>query len=137
MRYPVVIHKDPNSDYGVTVPDLPGCFSAGETMDEALDQVVEAIELHIESILLDGEPIPVPHTVEHHKENPDYADGIWALVSLDITKISGKAQRVNVAIPERILTMVDAYALRNGKARSGFIAEAAVEYIASQSGKGE
>ena len=38
MRYPVVVHKDPNSDYGVTVPDLPGCFSAGETMDEALQE---------------------------------------------------------------------------------------------------
>ena len=37
MRYPVVIHKDPESDYGVTVPDLPGCFSAGETLDEALE----------------------------------------------------------------------------------------------------
>ena len=91
MRYPVVIHKDPDSDYGVTVPDLPGCFSAGQTMDEALDQVVEAIELHIESMLLDSEPIPAPHTVELYKDNPDLADGIWALVSADITKISGKA----------------------------------------------
>ena len=136
MRYPVVIHKDPDSDYGVTVPDLPGCFSAGETMDEALDQVVEAIELHVESMLLDGEPIPAPLVVEHHKDNPDYADGIWALVSVDITKISGKAHRVNLTIPERILTLVDAYALRNGKTRSGLIAEAAVEYIATQSGRG-
>jgi predicted RNase H-like HicB family nuclease len=135
MRYPVVIHKDPDSDYGVTVPDLPGCFSAGETMDEALDQVVEAIELHIESLLLDGEPIPVPHTIEHHMDDPDLADGVWAIASIDITKISGKAQRVNVTIPERILSMVDAYAIRNGKTRSGLIAEAAVEYIATQSGK--
>jgi predicted RNase H-like HicB family nuclease len=47
MRYPVVTHKDPDSDYGVTVPDLPGCFSAGETLDEALNEVVEAIECHI------------------------------------------------------------------------------------------
>ena len=136
MRYPVVIHKDPDSDYGVTVPDLPGCFSAGETMDDALDQVVEAIELHIESMLLDSEPIPAPHTVELHKDNPDFANGIWALVAVDITKISGKSQRVNVTIPERILTLVDAYAQRNGKTRSGFIAEAAVEYMVSQGDRG-
>ena len=44
MRYPVIVHKDPESDYGVTVPDLPGCFSAGETLDAALQEVVEAIE---------------------------------------------------------------------------------------------
>lgn len=91
MRYPVVIHKDPDSDYGVTVPDLPGCCSAGETMDDALDQVVEAIELHIESMLLDSEPIPAPHTVELHRGNPDFANSIWALVSVDITKLSGQA----------------------------------------------
>jgi len=44
MRYPVVIHKDPESDYGVTGPDLAGCFTAGSTMDEALSEAVEAIE---------------------------------------------------------------------------------------------
>lgn len=36
MRYPIIIHKDPESDFGITVPDLPGCFSAGSTMEEAL-----------------------------------------------------------------------------------------------------
>ena len=46
MRYPVVIHKDPDSDYGITVPDVPGCFSAGETIDEALNGAAEAIECH-------------------------------------------------------------------------------------------
>lgn len=51
MRYPVIIHKDPQSDYGVSVTDLPGCFSAGETLDEALTQVVEAIECHLEGLL--------------------------------------------------------------------------------------
>ena len=43
MRYPVVIHKDPDSDYGVTVPDLPGCFTAGDTVDDAIAQAAEAI----------------------------------------------------------------------------------------------
>jgi len=50
MRYPVVIHKDQDSDYGVTVPDLPGCFSAGSTVDEAIDNAVEAIECHVEGL---------------------------------------------------------------------------------------
>ena len=134
MRYPVVVHKDPNSDYGVTVPDLPGCFSAGETLDEALQEVVEAIEAHLEGMLIDGEPIPTPQSVEHHQSNPDYADGVWALVSIDLAKLSGKTKRVNVTLPERVLSLVDRYAAENGETRSGLIAQAALEYIASREG---
>ena len=99
MRYPVVLHKDPNSDYGVTVPDLPGCFSAGETIDEALTEVVEAIECHIEGLLIDGEPVPSPTSIETHRDDPDYADGVWALVTVDISKLSGKTTQVDVTVP--------------------------------------
>lgn len=134
MRYPVIVHKDPESDYGVTVPDLPGCFSAGETLDEALTQVVEAIECHLEGLLLDGEPIPTPQTVEVHQHNPDYSDGVWAYVTVDLTKLSGKTRRVNITLPERVLGLVDKYASEHGETRSGFIAEAAIEYIASREG---
>lgn len=131
MRYPVVVHKDPDSDYGVTVPDLPGCFSAGETLDEALTEVVEAIEAHLEGLLLDGEPIPQPQTVEFHQKNPDYADGVWALVTVDLSKLSGKTRRVNITLPERLLSLMDKYAAQKGQTRSGLIAEAAIEYLAS------
>ena len=134
MRYPVVIHKDPESDYGVTVPDLPGCFSAGATMDEALQEAVEAIETHLEGMLLDGEPIPSPKSIEDHQGNPDYAEGIWALVTVDLSKLSGKTRRVNITLPERVLNVMDKYANEHGETRSGLIAEAAVEYIASREG---
>jgi len=130
MRYPVVVHKDPNSDYGVTVPDLPGCFSAGETLDGALQEAVEAIEAHLEGMMMDGEPIPTPQSVAHHQENPDYADGVWALVSIDLAKLSGKTKRVNITLPERVLSLVDKYASEHGETRSGLIAQAALEYIA-------
>jgi predicted RNase H-like HicB family nuclease len=132
MRYPVVIHKDSESDYGVTVPDLPGCFSAGATMEEALQEAVEAIETHLEGLLLDGEAIPSPQSIDVHQVNPDYADGIWALVSVDITKLSGKTRRVNVTLPERVLNVMDKYATDHGETRSGLIAQAAIEYIASR-----
>ena len=58
MQYPIFIHKDENSDYGVIVLDLPGCFSAGDTIEEAIKNAHEAIECHIESLLLDKDPIP-------------------------------------------------------------------------------
>lgn len=132
MRYPVVIHKDPESDYGVTVPDLPGCFSAGESMEDALQEAVEAIETHLEGILLDDEPIPAAKTIEFHRGNPDFADGVWAMVKVDVAKLSGKTRRVNVTLPERVLNVMDKYATEHGETRSGLIAQAAIEYIASR-----
>jgi len=131
MRYPVVLHKDPNSDYGVTVPDLPGCFSAGETIDEALAEVVEAIECHIEGLLIDGEPVPSPTSIETHRDDPNYVDGVWALVTIDLSKLSSETTQVDVTVPERLLALVDQYAAQQGETRSGVMAQATLEYIAA------
>lgn len=72
------------------VPGLPGCFSAGETLDEALDQAVEAIKCHLEGLLTDGEAIPTPRTLEHHRSNPDYEGGVWAVVTIAERNIGQK-----------------------------------------------
>ena len=131
MKYPVVIHKDKNSDYGVTFPDIPGCFSVGTSIEEALTMSQEAAECHIEGMLLDSEPIPVPTSIESHRENPDYKDGLWALVDIDISKLSLKAKRVNITIPERLLNTVDNYARNHGETRSGLLSQAVTEYMAT------
>ena len=129
MNYPVVIDKDEGSDYGVTAPDLPGCFSAGKTLEEALDNAKEAILCHIESIVNDGEALPGPASIEQHKENPEYANGLWAVVSVDLSELSGKAKRVNITVPERFLTQFDSFARKKGETRSGLFVSAAMEYI--------
>jgi predicted RNase H-like HicB family nuclease len=86
MNFLIAIHKDQGSDYGVTVPDLPGCFTAGTTFAEALSMAKEAIELHLEGMLDDGEEIPTPSTdIDEFRSNPDFADAIWALVSVNST----------------------------------------------------
>ena len=131
MKYPVVIHKDKNSDYGVTFPDIPGCFSVGTSIEEALTMSQEAAECHIEGMLLDSEPIPVPTSIESHRENPDYKDGLWALVDIDISKLSLKAKRVNITIPERLLNTVDNYARNHGETRSGLLSQAVTEYMST------
>lgn len=59
MRYLVVVEKGPTS-YGAHVPDLPGCIAAGETKEEALTLIREAIELHLEDLKDQGQPIPPP-----------------------------------------------------------------------------
>ena len=129
MRYPVVIHKDKSSDYGITVPDLPGCFSAGDTMEEALTNAVEAIECHLEGLLFDGEAIPQAQAIETHLENADFAGGTWALVSVDLSRLASKAKRINITLPERVLALVDEQARREGETRSGLLARAALDYI--------
>ena len=131
MKFPIVFHKDQDSDYGVTVPDLPGCFSAGATTDEAFSNAVEAIECHIEGLLQDREKIPVPRTVEHYRVGDLYSDGVWALVDVDVSKLSGKAKRVNITLPERLLVQIDSFAARHGDTRSGLLAQAALEYVAA------
>lgn len=80
MRYPVAIHKDVDSDYGVIVPDLPGCFSAGETLNEALTNAAEAISDHIAILMENGDPVPKGKLIDDHKNNNDYAGANWAFV---------------------------------------------------------
>ena len=82
LRFAAVIHKDEESGYGVTVPDLPGCFSAGDTLEEAIESAREAVACHIEGLLMDGEPVPEQAPLEEHRTSDD-EDGIRALVRVD------------------------------------------------------
>jgi len=59
MRYMVVIEKGPTS-WGAHVPDLPGCAAVGESRDEVLELIREAIEFHFEGLRIDVLPIPQP-----------------------------------------------------------------------------
>ncbi len=59
MQYVVILEEGPES-WGAYVPDLPGCVVVGETRDEALDLIREAIEFHLDGMKEDGEPIPEP-----------------------------------------------------------------------------
>ena len=129
MHYAIVIHRDPGSACGVTVPDLPGCFSAGDTLEEAIESAREAIACHIEGLLLDGEPIPERASLETHRANEDYTDGVWALVPVDVSRLSSKTKRVNITLPERVLAIVDQAAAREGESRSGLLARAALSYV--------
>jgi predicted RNase H-like HicB family nuclease len=59
MRYLVVVEKGPSS-FGAYVPDLPGCVAVGETREEALASIQQAIEFHLDGLKEDGQPIPAP-----------------------------------------------------------------------------
>lgn len=125
MRFPVVLHTDDGLRYGATVPDLPGCFSAGDTLDEALENVREAIDLHLEGMAEDGEGLPAPLPLAEHQANPDYADGVWAVVEVDVSRYEGKSEKINITLPRNLLRRIDEAAKARGASRSGFLAEAA------------
>jgi predicted RNase H-like HicB family nuclease len=133
INYPVVIHKDRGSDYGVTVPDLPGCFTAGRTLDEALAMAKEAIELHLEGLIEQGEAVPRPGAIEDYSSDPEYKGGTWAVVSITPADLPLKVKRINVSIPERVLDAVDRFAEAENDTRSGLIVKAATAYIRQSS----
>ncbi|MFN7834331.1 MAG: type II toxin-antitoxin system HicB family antitoxin [Burkholderiaceae bacterium] len=127
MRFPVVLHTDNGVRYGVTVPDLPGCFSAGDSFDEALDSVLEAIDLHLEGLTENGEELPTTKPIAVHQKNPEFANGVWAAVDFDVSKFDGKAEKINITLPRRLLNKIDEYVRSHGSSRSGFLADAARE----------
>jgi len=86
MKFILAMHTDDGISYGVTVPDLPGCFSAGDTLDEALEMAKEAIDFHYEGMIEGGLEIPAPRTIAEHKKTQDFEDAVWAVVDVDVVK---------------------------------------------------
>ena len=123
-NYIAIIHKDPKSDFGVSFPDLPGCVSAGRTIDEAKELAQEALSLHIQGMLEDGEEVPAPSSLEDVMADPEYADAVAFLV-VSGPESKPKAVRVNVTIPEDMLERIDAAAKKRNMSRSSYLVQAA------------
>ncbi len=121
-NYIGIIHKDPDSDYGVSFPDFPGCITAGLDLDDARAMAEEALAFHVEGMMEDGEPIPEPSSLEAVMADPVAREGVAILVPL---RIVVKSVRVNITVPEDALREIDAYAEREGFTRSGFLVTAA------------
>ena len=132
MRHYIgVVHKDAESDYGVSFPDFPGAVTAARTQDEAVEMAAEALALHVEGMLAEGEAIPAPSSLDQVRADPDYRDGLPVLVPL---KSDAIAVRLNVTLPGVILRRIDAYIDASGQSRSGFLAEAARHELENTAG---
>ena len=118
LHYPAVIDKDPDSDFGVSFPDLPGCTSAGSTLDEAVLGAHEALAGHVALMLADGEALPEPARLEAVAATRDPSTIAITLVSVTLP---GKMQRVNITMDEGLLDEIDQVADN----RSRFLADAA------------
>jgi predicted RNase H-like HicB family nuclease len=121
-NYIGLIHKDADSDYGVSFPDFFGVVAAGTTLDEARQMGEEALAFHVE-----GMTIPEPSTLESVMADMENRGAVAILVTLKVP--AGKAVRINVTLPEDVLERIDAFAAAQGLSRSGFLARAAKHEI--------
>src|SRR5438128_1805711 len=111
-QYIALIHKEPESDFGVSFPDFPGVVTAGKTLDDARTMAEEALAFHIEGLAADDEAIPAPSSLEEVMADPDNRDGVAILVAV---RTSGpKAVRVNVTLPQDVLEQIDRFAEAHG-----------------------
>ena len=125
MRYPIAIEPGTkNAAFGVVVPDLPGCFSAGDTLDEAVAGAEEAAAAWVDAALDAGEAIPAPSTLDEVRGNPDFSGWAFGIVELDPSLLDDTIERVNITLPRRVLKRLDALARAAGTSRSGFVAQA-------------
>jgi len=124
VRYPIAI--EPGSDtaaFGVVVPDLPGCFSAGDTLDEAIAGAEEAAAAWIDAALDAGAAIPAPSRLEVVRNNPDFAGWTVGVITIDPALLDDTPERVNISLPRRVLRRLDEQARSAGESRSGHIAQ--------------
>ncbi|SAK41264.1 hypothetical protein AWB82_00290 [Caballeronia glebae] len=131
MEFPIAIHKDDGSVYGVTVPDIPGVHSWGDTIDEAMRNAKEAIVGHVSTLIELGEEVGLSCSfVEDLAGKSEYAGAVWALVDVDLSRLDSKPERINVSLPRFVLHKIDAYVESRHETRSGFLARAALEVMA-------
>jgi predicted RNase H-like HicB family nuclease len=84
MRYPIAIEiGTETAAYGVVVPDLPGCFSAGDTIDEAVSAAEEAAAAWIDATLDAGGIVPAPSSIEALRGRPEFAGRVFGVIAVE------------------------------------------------------
>ena len=127
-HYIAIVHKDPDSAFGVTFPDLEGCFSAADDEADILPNAMEALEFYSEEF----DKLPAPSSIETIRNLPqissDLKNGAY-LISIPLLKNAGKSARINITMDKGLLEAIDDAAAQRKMTRSGFLAQAAVKEI--------
>lgn len=124
MRYFIaVVHKDDDSSFGVSFPDVPGVFSAADDMAELIPQAAEALALYAED-----ETLPEPRSLEAVRRDPAVAAALAEgafLVAVPFIENDSKIVRINVSMESGMVRAIDAAANSRNLTRSAFLAQAA------------
>jgi len=133
QHYVAVLERGLNDSFGVFFPDLPGCVSAGTTVEEAIHGAREALALHVEGMIEDGLPLPTPSSVHAFGEEdfPDVTVETLLLMPVDVPISAREAPtRINVSLLPSLISRVDAAAEAEGMTRSGLLSIAARQWLA-------
>jgi predicted RNase H-like HicB family nuclease len=135
-KYAAVIHKDEDSAYGVYFPDLIGCFGAGDTEDEALDNARISLRIYAEDLIESGQALPRARTIRELRADRDVCGtidegGFFILVPL---LFSNKKRRVNVTLEPSLIAAIDEVARLSGTSRSDYLAHAAWRAVKEETG---
>jgi predicted RNase H-like HicB family nuclease len=136
IRYFIgVVDGEPGA-YGISFPDLPGCVSAGDTLQEVARNAEEALQMHVDAMIDEGMPVPEPRALDQIEADSEVREVTRMLVR---AAIGQRAVRINVSIDEGLLGLIDREAVERGQTRSGFLASAARELIERRvaAGKGK
>ena len=129
MRYPIILHTDDNKHFGVTVPALPGCFSHGDSVENAVDNAREAILFHAQGLVSGKQTIPLPaEIVDLTDFHGDVGTALIAYADVDIESLLGPARRINITTKEANLQIIDIRANARGMNRSEFLAHAGTHF---------
>ena len=122
-EYIALIHKEQDSDYGVSFPDFDGCITAAKTLDEARALATEALALHVQGMREDGDALPAPRSLQQVMALRENRAAVAFLVAVPVA--ATRAVRVNITVSEAELTAIDNYATEHGYSRSAFLVRAA------------
>ncbi|MBN9310310.1 MAG: type II toxin-antitoxin system HicB family antitoxin [Devosia sp.] len=133
MRYTALIHKDPDTDFGVSFPDLPGCIAVGETLEKALDSAAEALAFHVDGMEQDGDAVPAPRPPDEIMADPALVEDLKGavLASVPLVRDLGSTTRINVSLDLGLLQAIDSEAKHRKQTRSAFIASAVRKELAA------
>ena len=129
-----VVDRAEDGSWGVVFPDLPGCYSAGETVDDLFAKSIEAVRLWAEDAIEDG-TLPEPRSNEALLADPEVRELFRAaaptgsVIQIPLLLDSGRNVRANISMDAKLLDAIDAAAKQRGLSRSGFLASAARDKI--------
>ena len=90
--YIALVHKDTETSYGVSFPDVPGCISAGDTFEQAVVNAAEALAGHLAFMASDGDSIPAPRSFEELKRDPRFIDDSAGAIVTMVTPLPTPAE---------------------------------------------
>jgi predicted RNase H-like HicB family nuclease len=131
-HYVAVIEKEPDSAFGVWFPDVEGCFSAGDTLEEAVANAAVALRQHAEAVESAGRRVPPARSIDQVLLEPDVASSVEAgavLFAVPLLADAGRTVRINISLDKALVDLIDNAATARGLTRSAFLAQAAREKI--------